>query len=327
MPIPQTPKPIPGHAALFRLYSAEGVLLYLDASPDPGAEWQQLATDRDWWSGVEDAFIQWLPADRAGAALAGAVRAERARFKKVSRVAPIGAMSFPDAARRLIEEELVPGMSAAKLRKIARTDPTWPLTEADLIPLAHGVAVPWEPVATFFRARVQPADPPVRTALYRYFGVHDELLYVGIASDVTRRQEQHAKRSKWWPRAVSRLVQWHDSRQEAEEAEALTIATEHPTFNAVHRAIPPRVITQTRPGSFTVSEIGWRFHLSQNAVRELTFKPGFPRELPPAIDEITGKVRKRFDESEIEDYFALRSGRVRRDPPLEGREPVSRPSE
>jgi hypothetical protein len=78
-------------------------------------------------------------------------------------------------------------------------------------------------------------EPTERTALYRYFDVNRDLLYVGISVDPDERWKQHRYSSRTWPALVSyRTDQWIDSRWEAEEAEIETIKIEKPRFNGAH---------------------------------------------------------------------------------------------
>lgn len=78
-------------------------------------------------------------------------------------------------------------------------------------------------------------EPSQRTALYRYFDVNRDLLYVGISIDPDERWKQHRYSSKKWPALVSyRTDQWLNSKWEAEEAEIEAIKAEKPRFNGAH---------------------------------------------------------------------------------------------
>lgn len=70
-----------------------------------------------------------------------------------------------------------------------------------------------------------------RTALYRFFGADDVLLYIGISRDFLKRRAQHASRADWWPRVVRHSVEYRSSRSLALRDEARAIRTERPLFN------------------------------------------------------------------------------------------------
>lgn len=72
---------------------------------------------------------------------------------------------------------------------------------------------------------------PGRTALYRIYDDSDLLLYVGISNDFDRRWKEHAEVQPWWPEHRWMKVYWHDTRKEAETAEALAIEAEKPKYN------------------------------------------------------------------------------------------------
>jgi hypothetical protein len=215
-------------------------------------------------------------------------------------------------------------MAASKLRRISRTDPDWPLREEDYVPLAHGVSIPWEPVAEFFRRKGEPTGPVVRTALYRYFNDVDRLLYVGVAVELERRHYQHSINSHWWRRVVTRSVEWYDSRDLALAAEMDAIQSERPTENFVYRARKPNDLKPSLPGTLNRYEISLRFDLSVGAVRELTFKPGFPSPLPTQPNDPIGRTCTRYAHDEVDAYFSPTGG-TRREPPLANREPVRQP--
>lgn len=71
----------------------------------------------------------------------------------------------------------------------------------------------------------------VETALYRYFDVTGQLLYVGIAANPDERDKQHAKTSNWHRLAKHRSVTWLPSRDAARAAERASISNESPVFN------------------------------------------------------------------------------------------------
>jgi len=74
-----------------------------------------------------------------------------------------------------------------------------------------------------------------RTALYRYWSVDDDLLYVGISTNPFRRMSDHAVGQL---DAISNItIEWFDSREEAEQLEALAIQTERPFYNMKNEVI------------------------------------------------------------------------------------------
>jgi DNA-binding transcriptional regulator YhcF (GntR family)/predicted GIY-YIG superfamily endonuclease len=80
-----------------------------------------------------------------------------------------------------------------------------------------------------------------RTALYRLYDVANRLLYIGIAKDPEVRWRGHADSptSPWWPQVERKEFEWFPSREAADEAETVAIATEQPLHNrakvAMHR--------------------------------------------------------------------------------------------
>jgi S-DNA-T family DNA segregation ATPase FtsK/SpoIIIE len=76
---------------------------------------------------------------------------------------------------------------------------------------------------------------PERVALYRWVGADDDVLYVGISDDPDRRIGQHVQGKPWVEEAARvDIVEWHDSRAAALEAEERLIKLERPRYNVVH---------------------------------------------------------------------------------------------
>ncbi|MFE3202198.1 GIY-YIG nuclease family protein [Embleya sp. NPDC059237] len=96
-----------------------------------------------------------------------------------------------------------------------------------------------------------------RTAVYRFFDRGDALIYVGIAANPRRRWADHVSQSPWWDQVVTREVEWFDTRDGAEAAEALTIAHDRPRWNVAPGVLgaevarPPRRSTWIPPVRFT----------------------------------------------------------------------------
>jgi transcriptional regulator with XRE-family HTH domain len=73
-----------------------------------------------------------------------------------------------------------------------------------------------------------------RTALYRFYDIDDQLLYVGITDNIPARWEGHARNKRWWSDVVRKVVEWHDDREAAALAEIAAIVAERPLYNVVH---------------------------------------------------------------------------------------------
>ena len=69
------------------------------------------------------------------------------------------------------------------------------------------------------------------TYLYRHFDKEGVLLYIGIASDETRRRKQHLKSSPWFCIVHTiEVEEWH-TRELAEKMETAAIIREKPIYN------------------------------------------------------------------------------------------------
>lgn len=67
--------------ALYRLYDAEGVLLYIGISRDPRIRWYQHAGSKQWWPEVERREVVWHEtAEAAVYAERTAIREEMPRY-------------------------------------------------------------------------------------------------------------------------------------------------------------------------------------------------------------------------------------------------------
>jgi GIY-YIG catalytic domain len=80
-----------GRTALYRLYDAEGELLYVGISQNPDVRWGQHSQNKPWWPAVEERKIEWHET-RAAAAVAekAAIRTERPYWNLNHAVRPIG---------------------------------------------------------------------------------------------------------------------------------------------------------------------------------------------------------------------------------------------
>lgn len=77
---------------------------------------------------------------------------------------------------------------------------------------------------------------PERTALYRFYGADDRLLYVGVAKDIKKRWKDHELVQRWWHLIERNSVTWLESREAALAAEATAVDEEAPLYNAIRRA-------------------------------------------------------------------------------------------
>lgn len=62
-------------------------------------------------------------------------------------------LTFAQAAQRLVDDEHVRSMGPEGLRKLARTDPEWPLTADDYGTVAGARTVPYEAVVEYIQTR------------------------------------------------------------------------------------------------------------------------------------------------------------------------------
>lgn len=76
------------------------------------------------------------------------------------------------------------------------------------------------------------------TAVYRLFAGNDQLLYVGITNDVSRRMQQHKERKPWWSEVERQEVAWFATRHEAAAEEQRAIRVEKPQYNVKHNEAP-----------------------------------------------------------------------------------------
>ncbi|MFV5995399.1 GIY-YIG nuclease family protein [Streptomyces sp. NPDC056231] len=67
-------------------------------------------------------------------------------------------------------------------------------------------------------------------AVYRLFAKDGTLLYVGSAYDPEERARAH-QRKDWWPLVARRTDEWHDTREDADNAESRVIVEEDPAHN------------------------------------------------------------------------------------------------
>jgi len=74
-----------------------------------------------------------------------------------------------------------------------------------------------------------------KTILYRAYDINDQLLYIGISSQVFGRFDQHAHTSEWMYDCAYAIMEHYPYRRLAMEAEKRAIQTENPKYNQVHK--------------------------------------------------------------------------------------------
>ena len=77
------------------------------------------------------------------------------------------------------------------------------------------------------------------TTLYRFYGRHANLLYIGISLDIAHRWRDHRDTKWWWCEVAAITLQHFNTRREALEAERYAIQTEMPEHNIDHAVHPP----------------------------------------------------------------------------------------
>lgn len=91
-----------------------------------------------------------------------------------------------------------------------------------------------------------------RHAVYRFYDDSENLLYIGMSKDWPYRLSQH-RRSKYWFNDIARVVvEYHESRELALEAEKRAIQSERPQHNVTHNDpdLPRLPDLSTRMGAF-----------------------------------------------------------------------------
>jgi hypothetical protein len=74
-------------------------------------------------------------------------------------------LTFAQAAERLVTEERVRSMGPEGLRKLARTDPEWPIRPEEYGMVAGARTLPYERVVEYFKTRSKrPGRGPMKRA-------------------------------------------------------------------------------------------------------------------------------------------------------------------
>lgn len=95
-------------------------------------------------------------------------------------------------------------------------------------------------------ARGMQCATETRTALYRFYDAHENLLYVGITNDPWRRWRRHVLEKPWYPQVKHQSVTWYDTERQARKAETRAIRSEYPQFNIAGAIRPPEVSPRLR---------------------------------------------------------------------------------
>lgn len=105
------------------------------------------------------------------------------------------------------------------------------------------------------------------TALYRFYGAEDALLYVGITDQLGVRWHNHSRKKPWWPEVQRQTAEWYPSRSEAAAAEIEAIQTEHPRHNVTYtiKVLTPEEEAQRERDFAIIDELNKQYveHIQQ----------------------------------------------------------------
>ena len=80
------------------------------------------------------------------------------------------------------------------------------------------------------------------TAVYRFFDVNCDLLYVGNTNNITVRWADHAASKAWYAKVHHMTVVWYKDKATAEAVERHAIDREMPGRNVMHNPNPPETV-------------------------------------------------------------------------------------
>lgn len=78
-----------------------------------------------------------------------------------------------------------------------------------------------------------------RTAIYHFYDSNECLLYIGITENPRARFSDHESKKAWWKDVARHVIEWRETREEAEAAELAAIHAERPVWNVVGSPCPP----------------------------------------------------------------------------------------
>lgn len=127
------------------------------------------------------------------------------------------------------------------------------------------------------------------TTVYRILDEDGDLLYVGIASNVGHRMDQHSEDKPWWHDSAVIILEHFPTRLSALEAERVAVMKEVPVYNVQLRAgqsrhprgVPRRLIEEIQ------ETFGVKRHIPRVRKKLLSDAP----ELPPC--KLCGRRRFR----------------------------------
>jgi hypothetical protein len=91
----------------------------------------------------------------------------------------------------------------------------------------------WSAIIDAYPDALKHISPEPPCALYRHYDKEGTLLYVGISLNPVARLQQHRRGAHWFYDIARIDVEYFATRDDAIQAEAATIVSEHPLHNLV----------------------------------------------------------------------------------------------
>jgi predicted GIY-YIG superfamily endonuclease len=89
-------------------------------------------------------------------------------------------------------------------------------------------------------------------ALYRFYGINDELLYIGITANIGSRLKQHSKAKPWWTDVHHITLEHYEDRAKVLAAETAAIIAERPRHNIVYNRNRPATPPALKPQPISI---------------------------------------------------------------------------